>query len=164
VNKQRVLFAVLSFFGAIGASSASASNGIQHYEDGDVIPAFYIACLGETVKYEYRIYGSFHIFETPSGNFHLLDNWKFTVMMTGNDSGRTWYGGGPSPYQQNIGPGETLQYTANYKAKPLTGDGPTLKFRETFKLTVNAEGELVVEMYNLDGVDLSEVWQCNDKK
>ena len=118
----------------------------------------YIACLGETVKFEYSVYGSGHVFETPSGNFHLLDRWQVTVMMTGNDTQRTWYGGGPSPYQQNIGPGETLQFTANYKAMPLTGDGPNLKYREPFKMTVNAKGELVVETYNPDG------WQCFGKK
>ena len=158
MKKQKVLFAVLSFCGAIGASSAAASNGIQHYEFGDTYPFVYIECLGETVKFEFSVYGSGHVFETASGNFHVLDRWKFTVMMTGNDTGRTWYGGGPSTYTDNVGPGETLQWTANYKAKPLTGDGPILRVRDTYKLTVNAEGELVVEM------GYSEPWQCIGKQ
>ena len=158
MKKQKVLFAVLSFCGAIGASNASASNGIQHYEFNYTSPAEYVACLGETVKFEFSVYGSGHFFETPSGNFHTLDRWKVIVMMTGNDTGRTWYGGGPSTYTENVGPGVTLQWTANYKAKPLTGDGPILKIRDTYKLTVNAEGELVVEKAN------SEPWQCIGKK
>ena len=148
----------------VWASSAYANNGIQRLEDELSFPAVYIACLGETVKFEIKRSISFHIFVTPSGNFHLLDNWKLTYMLTGNSTQRTWYARGGSPFQQNVGPGETVQYTANVVAKPLTGDGPKFKFHENFKVTVNANGELVVNMWNFDGVDPSEHWQCFGKK
>ena len=164
MSKYRIFFALMSLCGAIWASSAYANNGIQRFEQDITVPAFYVACLGETIKFEINLSISFHAFETPSGKFHLLDHWKLTYLFTGNDSGRTWYGRGVSPFQQNVGPGETVQFTTNVHANPLTGDGPKFRFHENLKVTVNANGELVVDMYDLDGVDLSEAWQCIGKK
>lgn len=133
-------------------SAAAASNGIQKYEWKKSIPELYVACLGESVAIDINIIGSYHEFETASGKYHLVDHWRYTwefrSLLT---SERTWFAHGATPFSQNIGPGETVQFGENFVARPVTGNGPKFKLHYRFKVTQNANGELVVL---IDDVDL----------
>ena len=126
-------------------ASASANNGIQFYEDGFDDGTYWVECLGEEVNVYQSIVGAYHEFETPAGTYHLVDNWRSTVMWTGMSTGRTWVGRNSSPFQENIGPGETSQFVFKGVQKPLTGDGPKFFYGTEFKVTVTANGDMVVE-------------------
>jgi len=139
---------------------AAANNGIQTGEFDVFQPDFYIACLGESVQFEGKTFARYHEFETPSGNYHLVDNWRYAWEFTGLLSGRTWFARGVSPFTLNIGPGATQQWAEVIVAKPVTGDGPKFILQVNFKATVNANGELVVFFNTLNDVDPEDFYQC----
>ena len=161
---SRRFIAFLAGFSAMFCfSGAAANNGIQTYQS-DIDPAeFYIACLGESVRLEGTIFGRYQEFETPSGNWHLVDNWRYAFEFTGLITGRKWFARGVSPFTQNIGPGGTQQWAENIVAKPVAGDGPMFKIHVNNKVTVNANGELVVFFNTLDGVAPEDWYQCMGK-
>ena len=129
------------------ATMAWANNGVQRYEFDDALeaPGDYVPCLGENITFTVHVTGTYREFVTESGTYHLLDNWKMAHEFTGVLTGRTWVGKGVSPFSANIGPGQAAQWVAKITAKPLTGDGPMFKFENKFKVTVNANGDLVVD-------------------
>jgi hypothetical protein len=129
------------------ATMAWANNGVQRFEfdDGLGPPGTYVACLGEHITFTVHVTGTGREFVTDSGTYHLLDNWKFSHQFTGVLTGRTWVGKGVSPFSANVGPGQAVQWVSRITAKPLTGDGPMFKFENEFKVTVNANGDLVVD-------------------
>ena len=129
------------------ASTAWSGNGVQRYEFDDALdpPGSYVACLGENITFTVHVTGTYSEFVTDSGTYHLLDNWKMSHQFTGVLTGRTWIGKGVSPFSANVGPGQAAQWVSRITAKPLTGDGPMFKFKNEYKITVNANGELVVE-------------------
>ena len=131
----------------VAATMAWANNGVQRYEfdDGLGPRGSYVACLGEHITFTVHVTGTYREFVTDSGTYHLLDNWKMSHEFTGVLTGRTWIGKGVSPFSANVGPGQAAQWVSRITAKPLTGDGPMFKFENEFKVTVNANGELVVD-------------------
>lgn len=126
-----------------GPPEEKSSNGIQFYEF-DFFETVYIECLGEYVDVEEHISAASHAFTTPSGNFHVVDNWKFSAMWTGVSTGRIWIGQLTSPYQGNVGPGYVEQWSVKGVQKPITEGAPKFFYAGSFKTTVNANGELVV--------------------
>ena len=130
---------------ALLIGSASANNGIQFSEFDFQDESFWVECLAEEVDVHQYVRAAYHEFETPSGTYHLIDNWRITVMWTGKSTGRTWVGRNVSPFQWNAGPGETNQWVYKGVQKPLTGDGPSFFYSADFKVTVTANGVLVVE-------------------
>ena len=146
----------------LSVSPASSKNGIEKYESEVNFTDFYVACLGEMLSGDVSIVGKYHEFETPSGKYHLVDNWQYTWELTGQTTGRVWFARGASPFVINAGPGETFQYGESFVAKPVSGDGPKLRFHYRFKVTVNANGELVVFNDGLDGVPPENFYECFD--
>ena len=148
----------------VAASMAWGNNGVQYYEYDEVIdnPGVYVPCLGENLIGVWHITGTYHEVLTPSGTYHLIDNWKSWGEFTGLLTGRTWVGKLVSPFQWNAGPGETNQWVSKAVMKPLTGDGPIFKFENEFKITVTANGDLVVDRpFN---PNLEELYRCVGKK
>jgi len=143
-------------------SAAAANNGIQKYEL-NIQNQHYVDCLGEDVAFDINVIGSYHEFVTASGKYHLVDHWQYTWEFTGLFSGRTWFAHGASPYSLNVGPGETFQWGENVVARPVTGDGPKFRLHFRFKSTVNANGELVVLIDDVDGGDHLDFIQCMGK-
>jgi hypothetical protein len=144
-------------------SGASANNGTATYETGFSFNDFYVACLGEMLSGEVSIDGRYHEFDTPSGKYHLIDKWKYTFVLTGLTSGYKWFGSGVSPFVQNIGPGEAFQFQDNWLAKPVVGDGPKIRVHIRFKVTVNANGELVVVIDDAAEVPQEDWYRCLGK-
>ena len=159
----------INTFFAIGvatliAGSAWGNNGIQFYSWDNVFdgPNFHAECLGENVTFVWHITGSYHEFVTNSGTYHLIDNWRATAEYTGAITGRTWIAKAVSPFQWNAGPGETNQWVSRAIAKPLTGDGPMFVFENKFKITVTANGDLVVDRPSAQ--TFSDTIRCLGKK
>ena len=128
----------------LGVSSANADNGVQ-FSEFDVAGDFYVDCLNEYVFFEEHVRISNHEFVTPSGTYHLVDNWTFTLTGLGESTGRLWAGVLPSPTTVNIGPAETTKVFIKGVVRPLTDDTPPFFWDLTYQATVNANGELVFE-------------------
>jgi len=63
---------------------------------------------------------------TPSGTFHIVDQWRFKVYQTGTISGRVWVGYAVSPFQMNtrVEKGQVQQWVSNIKFIPLDEKAP----------------------------------------
>lgn len=128
---------------------AVASNGIQFSED-DAEGIVYVECLGEDIEYKEHIDIAFHDFETPSGTYHMVDNWRFTLTATGVNTGRRWAGVLTAPAQLNDAPADVFQVSIQGVMRSLDRGEPGFFWGLTFKTTVNANGELVVERGSFD--------------
>ena len=139
--------------------SADASNGIQ-FSEFDVSGSIYIDCLDEIIDYEEHIRIAYHEFVTPSGNYHLIDSWTFTLTATGASTGREWAGVLPWPGRINAGHAEVVQFNVQGVIRAITKHTPSFFWGQTYKTTVNANGELVVERGSFDEFNI----RCNGKK
>ena len=138
---------------------AYASNAMQTYSFSDTRRAF-IPCLGEYVSGTILVSAKGHFFETPSGNAHLVDNWRYVVELTGEATGRTWVGTGGGPLVDNIvKTGEMFGFTDQMMMKPL-GEGPRWRFNMNYKAKFDEGASLVFEK---DNVATGEVWRCLGK-
>ena len=132
---------------AVGGAFAKGPVGTQiisfEYEN----PVFYVACLGEELRGYGFVEARFHQFETPSGTVHILDNWNtWTIYEIGLTSGTIWVGHGVGPSQSNIRleKGQVTQFVSKGRFVPIDGHGPEWFGGGSFKLTINANGEVVV--------------------
>lgn len=131
---------------AVGNVLAGEPRGVQTSvisETSDV----YIPCLGEVLTVNGIIEVRGHVFETTNGAVHVLDNWTISQFIKGLSSGREWLGKGVSPFQSNIkvdGSGVT-QWISRIRWEPIAKGDPAVAYQNQFKVTVNANGELVVE-------------------
>jgi opacity protein-like surface antigen len=138
-------------------ASAAVANGpvatqIVEFEYDN--PEVYIDCVGESVIGHVVGESRAHIFVTPSGTTHILDNWKFKVyhVFSGN---RVWIGSGVSPFQQNtkLEKGAVQQWVTRMKFTPVDNDGPAYFYENSFKVTINANGEVVVFNDEIPAID-----------
>jgi hypothetical protein len=85
-------------------------------------------------------------FETPAGTFHILDKWQFKAYQVGTVTGRIWVAQGVSPFQLNtkLEQGVVQQWVSIAKAVPLDEHAPASFYKDDFKITVNANDELMV--------------------
>jgi hypothetical protein len=144
INVQRILTVPVACLAVFGGASVMAANGIQN-DEFDASDELYVDCLGEVIEYEEHIDIRFHEFETPSGNYHLVDRWTFTLTATGMTTGRMWFGVLQSPGELNSGPSEVFQYAIRGVIRGIGNDTPNFAWTGSYKSTVNANGELVVE-------------------
>ena len=109
-------------------------------------PPVYNHCVGEIVTRHVVGETRYQEFETPSGVFHIVDQWRFKVTQTGTISGRVWVGYGVSPFQLNtkVEKGQVQQWVNNVKFVVPGEKSPSFFYKDDFKITVNANGELVV--------------------
>jgi len=114
----------------------------------------YVACLNETfVSSDAIIETRTHQFQTPGGTTHLIDNWSYTTLFTGQ-SGRQWAGSGVSPFHMNVRlDGGGYGWTTKRILDPLDGVGPSLVFTATLKFMMNALGEVVVDIAPVPGAN-----------
>jgi hypothetical protein len=141
----RRLLAITAMTLAVGSSSAGEPRGIQVYTFENAPPDLYIDCLGENVRRTVSGETRFHSFETASGVVHVIDNWTFTVYAVGAITGRIWVGHAKSPYQFNVklGTNGVEQWISRMRFKPLDEGSPIWMYENQFKITVNANGDLV---------------------
>lgn len=142
---KRRLLAITAMTLAAGISSAGEPRGIQVYTFENNPPELYIDCLGEKIQRTVSGEARFHSFETASGVVHVIDNWMFTVYAVGVVTGRIWVGHAKSPYQSNVklGTSGVEQWISRIRFKPLDEGSPMWMWENQFKITVNANGDLV---------------------
>ena len=132
----------------LAASGASAKdpvgNEVLPFEFDN--PQVYNHCVGEIVNGHVIGETRYQEFETPSGTFHVVDQWQVKIIDTGTISGRVWVGYGVSPFQLNtrVEKGQVQQWVSNIKFMPLDEKAPAYFYQNNFRVTVNANGELVV--------------------
>ena len=153
------LFAIAALTLVAGGAVAKdpVGNEVLPFEFDN--PPVYIECVGEIVNGHVVGETRYHEFTTPSGTFHIVDQWRFKVYQTGTISGRVWVGYGVSPFQTNtkLEKGQVVQWVSNIKFVPVDEHAPTHFYKNSFKITVNANGEVVV--FN-DEVPASEGFKC----
>lgn len=146
-----------------GSVLAGEPRGIQTYEFSVPTNEAYIPCLNEIVSFSINIEVRTHVFSTTNGTVHVLDNWTYSGFATGLSTGREWLTRGVSPFQSNTkvdGSGVT-QSVINGRFDPVAKGDPAFFNQNWFKMTVNANGELVVERLFAPGV---EHFRCQPDK
>lgn len=145
---KKLLFGIAVAILAAGGAFAKGPIGTQIIYIEYQNPPFYVPCLGEEVLGYGFIEARFHQFETPSGTVHILDHANtWTIYNTGLTSGKIWVGYAQGPFESNIRleKGEVAQYVGKARFVPIDGHGPEWFGGGSFKLTINANGEVVVQ-------------------
>ena len=129
-----------------GGAMAAEPRGVQTYEFSESVEQ-YVPCLDEVVRIDGVVQVRGHAFETKNGPIHVLDNWFIHQTATGLSSGREWIGEGVSPFQatQKVGQSIVAQWVTRIRYTPLESGDPMFMYQNEYKVTVNANGELVVE-------------------
>ena len=140
------LFAVATLTLVAGAAVAKDPVGNEVLPFEFDVESFYIDCIGEITNGHAVGEARYHEFETPSGTFHIVDQWRFKVYRVGTITGRVWVGYAVSPFQMNtkLEKGGVQQWVSNIKFVPVDENSPAFFYMDDFKITVNANGELVV--------------------
>jgi len=138
-----------------GSVLAGEPRGVQTYEFSVPTNDAYIPCLNEIVSFSLSIEVRTHVFSTKNGTVHLLDNWTYSGFATGLSTGREWVIGGVSPFQSNtkVDGSGVIQSIINQRYDPVAKGDTAFYRHDTFKITVNANGELVVERLFAPGVE-----------
>ena len=142
---------------------ANANNGLQTVTLDLSHPGFYTACLGELLEIKTHAVISYHEFNTPKGKYHYFEKFDATAEITGLTSQDTWFARMSYASPIKVGPGQTAQWTENWIALPVTRDGPRLRMHLRFKMTVNANGDLVVDHDDYDWSQAEYFLECIGK-
>ena len=151
IKKNRGLVALLS--GLIVALLAPTSFGdnrttVSEFDFTFLMPT---PCLGEDVMIHIFVSARGHEFMTPSGTYHMIDNWKFLMEGVGESTGREWVGKGEAPGGTVVHKnGEKFFFTQSGMLRPVSvpglEDGPKYRFNQLFQYRWDADGNLVMEM------------------
>ncbi len=144
MHLKKLLMAAAGCLALLIGAPAVSGNGMQ-FSEFEASGELYVDCLGEVIAYEERIEVGSLSFETPSGIVHLIEKWKFYLTATGMTTGRVWFGILPSPSQLHSGPVEVGQYAIRGVIRGITRGTPGFAYTGSYKVTVNANGDLVVE-------------------
>jgi len=149
--------AVLTLVASGAVAKDPVGNEVLPFEFDN--PPVYIECLGEIVNGHVVGETRYHEFTTPSGTFHIVDQWRFKVYQTGTISGRVWVGYAVSPFQMNtkLEEGQVQQWVTSIRFVPVDEHAPAYFYNNSFKITVNANGEVVV--FN-DEIPASDGYRC----
>ena len=132
-----------------GLAVAKSPRGITQEEWSFDWPdeGFYFSCLNDTLYGTVYVTTRSHAFETPSGVVHLVEGFFGTGHIYSLTTGRTWTQrfAIPGTASMKVGQGQTVQWEDNENYIPDQPGGQHFFIRATYKLTVNANGNLVVE-------------------
>jgi len=140
------LFATAVLTLVAGGAFAKGPIGTQVLEFDFDNGSMYIDCVGEVVTRHVFVETRIQEFETPSGTYHFMDNWHTTAYHVGTISGRVWVGDLVSPYHLNarLVKGMVEQWVTNSNFVEVGEHAPAYSYTAAFKVTVNANGEVVV--------------------
>jgi hypothetical protein len=136
-----------------GSALAADPGGTITYTGTESYPPFYLDCVNEIVSATANYESRFHQFETAGGTGHVLDNWRYTTLYT-SLSGRQWISHGVSPAHLNLrlDKGSAAGYTSSSRVMPVNGGpNPSFIFKTNYKVTINALGEVVVQIVPVPG-------------
>jgi hypothetical protein len=129
-----------------GGAMAAEPRGVQAYEFSDSYE-LYFPCAAEMLRVDSFVQGRGHVFETKNGTVHIVDNWTIHETLTGLSSGREWIGEGVSPYLGSVKVDQSgvTQWVSLIRHTPVVKGDPKFMYENRYKVTVNADGDLVVE-------------------
>ena len=113
--------------------------------------SWYFSCLngglGDLVTGDLHVHGAFNVNDTGSGAYHIIDQWQIDGVAY--DSSGTAYGiNGAVPFELTAPKGGGFVQTWIYRQKMVShGETPNLLLKITYRLTVNAKGEVAREFY-----------------
>ena len=155
---RRLIALLTAVFAVLFTPITAANNGVEFIEEYLEVDPIYVPCLSEHISGKYWITVASKRFETPSGVFHELANWKFRSEWTGVNSGYIWITKGVSPASRHAGPGYVEFFQTSERAKIFYGDGPDWILKLRLKITVNANGDLKVLILPPD--EVGDAWRC----
>ena len=142
-----ILSSVFVFVCITPSQRAIAQSGVVEIEIPYSHTEPYIDCLGEGIQADLTATIRTHQIETPNGGVHYIENWFLEGTAVGLESGRTWFGQGPSPYRKNS---NGSQYAESWEVlvnwRPLDG-GPRMRERWPLNFVYDANGEPHLEIF-----------------
>lgn len=138
-------FALSLLIACPGLFAQNAVNEFEFEQNGNTD---YVDCIGESMDYSLNIIARVHVFETSSGNFHVVDNWFYDGTAIGSISGNAWSIHGSWPFRLNAGGsrlarGEKVMVMYN----PLDGQS-RLKVDLLAHTTIDANGMARIDVDN----------------
>jgi hypothetical protein len=127
-----------------GGAMAGEPLGMQRFSFEETWLPEYVPCLGELVTTKVFVEVTLHEFVSPSGVYHFAGHTDEHYLAT-DPSGREWVGRGGLSVEMNLKKGESYQFGRRSVLKPTTDNTPMYMFKFQSKLTLNANGKLVVE-------------------
>lgn len=137
---------------AAGVAVAGEPRGVQRIEVTYVLDPIYVPCLGAEVwgiesavlwrqNFSAPVSEVQHVAVHVQGQMELQDA-----------SGNTWIGHEDVSWVGNMSKGASNRYVDNIVFKPVFGDGPMWVLHTTGKLTMNANGEVIIDRYASDNL------------
>lgn len=146
MRKNLIAAAAVAAMAAMAAGVALAGEppAMQVYESEFSLENVYVPCLGEVFTAHEHVTARSHQFRTVSGTYHLVDNIRLELTLEGPSG--TYFGVALVPLVRNsrVGQGAVEQMLTRAALKPIDHDGTVLLAQTEFKMTVNANGDLVV--------------------
>ena len=123
---------------------ASSNNGMV-FTEFPFEETNYVDCLGEEIYSVETVEMWSHEVVTPSGNYHTVINFDISGYSMGLTSGFTWdFHKVRASIKTNMSKGETSQFVVQGVRKPTSPGAPMLSWHVDFKITVTANGDLIV--------------------
>jgi hypothetical protein len=107
---------------------------------------FFVSCLAEYMSGTIYVTARRQVVATPSGNFHMLDNWFYTLVVTGESTGRSWISRravSPGSYSSSDH-GDTFWFTDMAHMIPVD-EGPTWVFNTSLRVRFDENGNVISE-------------------
>jgi len=152
MKKERILVSLLlALMAALFFSAASADNRTTVSEFDYRFSTPETPCLDEGVNFHIYVTARGHEFTTPSGNYHMIDNWEFLLEGVGESTNREWVGKGVSKGGYAVHKtGEKFFYSEAAIFMPISvpgiEDGPKFRFNHLYQARWDADGNLVMEI------------------
>ena len=151
IKKNRGVVALLSGLIVALLTPASFADNRTTVSEFDFTFLMPTLCLGENTMIHIFVSARGHEFTTPSGTYHMIDNWTFLMEGVGESTGREWVGKGVIPAGDVAHKtGEKFFFTQKGFLVPVSvpglEDGPKIRFNQVFQYRWDADGNLVMEM------------------
>ncbi len=107
---------------------------------------FFVSCLAEYLSGTIYVTAMNQLVATPSGNVHILDHWFYTLVVTGESTGRSWISRkAVSPLADNASVhGEVFGFTDMAYMVPVE-EGPAWVYNLTLKIRFDENGNVISE-------------------
>ena len=127
-----------------GAAVAGDPPAMQVHEFEFSADNVYVPCLGEMFSAHEHVTVRSHQFRTVSGTYHLVNNMQLELTLEGPSG--TYFGIASVPLIRNdaVGQASVEQMLVRAALKPIGHKGTVLLAQNEFKLTIDANGRLVV--------------------
>lgn len=147
---------------------AAPAQAIERIEDSFDWPGFYFTCLDDTLYGTINYTLLSHEVNTPSGVGHKIESYFGTGFIYSPETLRTWtvrFAIPGTSHTMTFNEGETYFFNDHELYVPDDPHDPLFFIEMSYKFTVNANGELVVELDDWSDPDFPDHYtRCVGKK